>query len=107
MAQQASTPGPWKVNPFRAQVDCARVEEGDVDLIPVCKMLWPTKLRTEDETFANAALIAEAPAMLMSLVELVDLMRKYEMDTDADAPAENRMMMQRADAVIAAARGEA
>lgn len=60
----AHTPGPWAVNPFNAQVDSA-VNGAPV---PVCQMLWPTSLRTEAETEANACLIAAAPELLEALL---------------------------------------
>lgn len=61
------TPGPWAVNPINAQVDELR----DGKAIPVCRMLWPTELRGEDETLKNARLIAAAPEMLAALQRLV------------------------------------
>jgi len=53
-AVKGVTGGKWLVNPFRAQVDV-----GGIDA-PICQMLWPTKLRSEDETEANARFIAFA-----------------------------------------------
>jgi hypothetical protein len=35
---------------------------------PICGMLWPTDLRSEDETFDNARLIAAAPELLEALL---------------------------------------
>jgi len=46
------TPGPWAVNPVMAQVDAMP------STLPVCKLLWPTTKRTEEETWANGQLIA-------------------------------------------------
>ena len=53
---------------------------------------------------ANARLIAAAPELLDALEEVAAAMRRYEMDVDADAPAEHREMMRKADAAIAKAR---
>jgi hypothetical protein len=60
------TPGPWIVNPFRAQVDCQTLSEKG-GLLPVARMLWPTDERSEAETEANAQLIAAAPDLLDAL----------------------------------------
>ena len=57
------TPGPWAVNPFKAQVDAFDIGEP----LPVCQLLWPTELRTEAVTEANAHLIAAAPECLEAL----------------------------------------
>lgn len=55
------TPAPWAVNPFLAQVDGApATEEG---LTPICQLLWPTDVRSEEETQANANLISLAPEL--------------------------------------------
>lgn len=46
----------------------ARVDAFDkIVPTPVCALLWPTDLRTEAETEANARLIAAAPDMLAAL----------------------------------------
>ena len=52
------TPGPWGVDPFVAQVN--EIKTG----CPLLKMQWPSDDRSEEETFANANLIAAAPDML-------------------------------------------
>ncbi len=56
------TPGPWVVNPVRAQVDATHA--------PICQLLWPTRMRSEDETESNARLIAAAPELLAALDEI-------------------------------------
>lgn len=55
------TPGPWLVDPVKARVV---VPGRDA---PICEMLWPTGLRSEAETFANAELIASAPQLKTDL----------------------------------------
>lgn len=62
------TKGPWAVHPNHARVDSFD-EFGDV--VPLCAMLWPTKFRTEDETEANARLIAQSPRLYDALEALV------------------------------------
>lgn len=52
------TPGPWLVSPFVARVDNPK------DNLPICALLWPTDERSEEETEANARLIAAAPDLL-------------------------------------------
>lgn len=68
MAQSKHTPGPWAVNPQSAQVDA--FDSGFP--VPVCRMLWPTDERTEDETEANARLISAAPELLGALIRATD-----------------------------------
>jgi hypothetical protein len=61
------TSGLWTVNPLNAQVDAPSG--------PVCQLLWPTLRRSEDETKANASLIAAAPELLelvQTIVRLAD-----------------------------------
>jgi hypothetical protein len=48
------TKGPWQVHQIKAQV-C------EASGSPICGLLWPTDERSEDETRANALLIAAAP----------------------------------------------
>lgn len=67
------TPGPWIVNPFCAQVDSHAVDE-DGDPIPVCQLLWPTDLRSEAETMANAAFIVRACNSHYELLEALEAM---------------------------------
>lgn len=62
-AGQMHTPSPWAVNPLNAQVDAF---DG-----AVCQLLWPTELRSEAETEANARLIAAAPDLLEALRQMV------------------------------------
>lgn len=68
MSATKFTPGPWVVNPITAQVDVMR----DDGPLPICLMLWPTKVRSEAETEANANLIAAAPEMYESLRSIVE-----------------------------------
>lgn len=75
MAGEAHTPGPWRVN-----AGFARVEVPDRDA-PICELLWPTELRSEDETRANARLIAAAPDLLEAALNMKGLY---------DTPAERR-----------------
>jgi hypothetical protein len=58
------TPGPWVVDGKQAWVT-----QGTRDL-PIAALLWPTSLRSEDETMANARLIAAAPELLEALIDL-------------------------------------
>jgi len=66
MTEAKYTPGPWIVNPFNAWVELPGVNA------PICAMLWRTELRSEDETLANARLIAAAPELVEALREFVD-----------------------------------
>ena len=75
----ARTPGPWLVNAASAWVE---VPDADA---PICAMLWPTDLRSEEETFANARLIAGAPDMLDALQEIADINPASVSDDDTFA----------------------
>ena len=65
------TPGGWIVYPFKAFVLPA--DRLDPDDAPICAMLWPTDKRSEEETQANARLVAAAPELLEALRNLVGL----------------------------------
>jgi len=94
MKETPWTPGPWLVNPVRAYVE---VPNRDV---PICAMLWPTELRTEEETFFNARLIAAAPEMAESLHDLLNLLAEM-----TDGGTEHRVAKARA--LLAKIGGEA
>lgn len=64
MSAAQHTPAPWLPDATKAQVVVPGVDA------PICALLWPTELRTEDETLANAFLIAAAPEMLAVLQKL-------------------------------------
>lgn len=103
------TPGPWAVNPFCAQVDCQKFCD-DGTLVPVCQLLWPTKYCSEDETEANARLIAAAPELLEALEDatmFLDLVRmRARREGDAGQAAEADDALNNARAAIAKAKGE-
>lgn len=64
---ETATPGPWAVNPFKALV----VEMAT--LTPVCAMLWPTELRTEEQTLSNAQHIAAVdPTTCLALLDRIE-----------------------------------
>ena len=60
-----ATAGPWAKNPFTAQVDA--FETGVP--VPVCALLWPTDLRTEDQVIADGEFIADARQDIPDLLE--------------------------------------
>jgi hypothetical protein len=88
------------VNPFVAQVDCQQISVKG-GLLPVCQMLWPTDERTEDETEANARLIAAAPELYEALEAVLTNNRKGVVGEAA------RKAWLKAGAALAKARGEA
>jgi hypothetical protein len=57
------TPGPWTVNKTAALINAPDSES-------ICLLRWPTTVRTEVETKANATLIAAAPDLLDALETL-------------------------------------
>ncbi|MBX3447545.1 MAG: hypothetical protein KF765_12395 [Parvibaculaceae bacterium] len=64
------TPGEWRVHTKAAFVVPAGYENAPThDCQPICALLWPTPLRSEAETRANATLMAAAPAMIEVLRE--------------------------------------
>lgn len=76
---EAATPGPWAVNPTKAQIDDMNT------LVPICALLWPTDLRTEEQTLANGEYIAafDPPTVLALLERILDLEHRliyYEPD---------------------------
>ena len=75
----AHTPGPWAVNPVNAQVDAMP------STLPVCKLLWPTKKRSEAETFANANLISAAPELLAALIDAVEYLQHHMPEVDVES----------------------
>jgi len=72
MADTKFTKGPHVVNPFKAQIEAVC----DGPDAPICQMLWPTDLRSEEETLANAQLYAAAPEMFDLLEMLATASRK-------------------------------
>lgn len=64
------TPGPWACHPLLAQVDA--FESGEP--VAICRLLWPTDLRSEAQTEANARLIAAAPDLLAEEIENLQLL---------------------------------
>src|ERR1700743_2796692 len=70
---EKATAGEWLVNPINAYVDAAQT---DCTPLAVCAMLWPTDLRTEDETFANAEFIAHARSDIPFLLAVIERLAK-------------------------------
>lgn len=92
------TKGPWAVSPFRAEVVCDKFGN-DGDFLPVCQMLWPTKERSEAETYANGKLLAAAPD-LYEACAAIEERRQCGDRTDTD------YVFALVDAALAKARGE-
>src|SRR5690554_837659 len=81
---ESATPGPWAVNPFKALVDEMAT------LTPVCAMLWPTELRTEEQTLSNALHIAAFdPTTCLALLDEIECLaeRVRELEGALDDPA--------------------
>lgn len=70
--RQKHTPGPWAVHP-----GCAQVDAFTPTPVAVCRLLWPTDVRGEEETEANARLIAAAPDLLAALDGLLHEVGDY------------------------------
>lgn len=68
------TPGPWSVDAKEAWVT-----QGTRDK-PIAALLWPTEIRSEAETMANAILIAAAPELLAALKYAARMVNASECD---------------------------
>lgn len=95
------TPGPWQ------WVGDDEIEQVEHPFTSVAEVVRVPKDHDRAQQDANARLIAAAPELYEAVSELTDAMHRYEMDVDADAPAEHREMMRKAHAALAKARGEA
>lgn len=60
------TPAPWSVDPHTAHVN--EISTG----LPLVAMQWPSDDRSEEETKANANLIAAAPDLLAACQHVID-----------------------------------
>lgn len=68
---EAATRGPWGLNPIKAQVDEMNTLE------PVCALLWPTELRTEEQTIANGEHVAAFdPPTVLALLDEIEKLRQ-------------------------------
>lgn len=93
------TPAPWNYDGnVRGAV------EGSID--DLVASVYPMHYENAEEMKANAHLIAAAPELLESLIELVSAMERYEIDVDERAPVKHTEMMNKAKAAIAKALGQ-
>jgi hypothetical protein len=90
----AATAGPWLVNPVSAWIEIPNADA------PICALLWPTDLRSEDETFANGRLISAAPDLLSALLWL----RAFWRPGSGHDTREVKLALAAADTAIAKAR---
>lgn len=65
-----ATKGSWIVNSKSAKVNEFRTG------LSICTLLWPTDKRTEEETEANADLIAAAPEMATWIIKATNLLKR-------------------------------
>lgn len=72
--QGKPTAGPWALNPIRAQVDAFVGGKA----LPICQLLWPTKERSEAETWANGEVIAALPDTLARLAAYEAALRELD-----------------------------
>lgn len=69
---EKATPGKRLVHPLNAYVVPANDPEN-----PICAMLWPTDVRSEEETLANAELYAELDReTILALLSVLESDRK-------------------------------
>lgn len=76
---EGATAGPWFVNPVKAWVEIPGQDA------PICALLWPTELRSEDETFANGRCIVAMRNILP------DLIADYERQRDEIADLKDEL----------------
>lgn len=68
---QKPTAGPWAVDLTKAMVIPASQPDA-----PVCLLLWPTPLRSQAETFANAQAISANPELIAAARQTVYALRE-------------------------------
>lgn len=69
---ERATEGPWAKNPFTAHVDAFEIGEP----LPICALLWPTELRTEDQVIADGEFIAHARQDIPDLLAALKAIRE-------------------------------
>lgn len=110
--QAKHTPGPWHVGTGNgegsifADAGRMRLESGGTTLYPICKIngSWAGR---EDETAANARLIAAAPDLLDRLAYIADMAEFSIDDANLDLADKLNEIVRIARAAIARATGEA
>lgn len=103
MGAPNTTDGPWLVNPA-----VAFIEVPDRDA-PICALLWPTDLRSEAETLANAYQLAASGALydaLETLLAAVDKMDRGPSNGGGVLPIDKALATGGARTALALARGE-
>ena len=91
-ALDKATLGKWAVNESRAMVD-------STDGLPICALAWPHAIRSEEETKANAALIAAAPEAIAWIKRVLP-----QIETDRDFYPEDSAEYAELDAMLKEAR---
>ena len=100
-----ATPGPWAVNPCKATVDAFDKDRP----LSVCGCLWPTDERTEEQTEANADIIAAAPDALDWIAKALPILKRVEnrmLATDPETWLDYEMQLATLTALIAQAEGQ-
>lgn len=113
------TPGPWRVDP-KYPIDVEAFDGGRQVCSPYAESLRGStfdpvgEVASNEEAFANARLIAQAPTMLTDLTDAAAQLRKYETLHRAKGTPENlekaevnAALAARFEATIAAAAGRA
>jgi hypothetical protein len=75
------------VHPTVAQVDAFHGGKP----VAICKLLWPTEMRDEATTLANARLIAAAPDLLEALRQVVAIGLGQQDTAEEEHAAESAM----------------
>jgi len=100
--ESAHTPGPWTEEPSIGSYDGARQVRATREAVAIVVGRSLAVGRTDEIVQANARLIAQAPALLEALRDLVEHGDRRCQDVDAEAFA---LAFDRAEAAIRAATG--
>lgn len=103
MKETKFTPGPWKVDPKYSRD--IQAPDG-LDVATCCLSILNRKVTTEEESIANARLIAASPDMYEALKDLLDML-ETEISAGSGLTCDfERRVLPNARSALSKARGE-